>query len=1007
MNILLRLLTCIFTGFVSVSIAQQTVHYHADGTACSALHMEELMRLQHPEIIRKQQDIDEATRRAIYGAEPSYRSTGILYTIPVVMHVVHFSGTAVGVNENISDAQIQAGINHMNDAFRNVGFYDPLTGADIEIEFCLASQDPLGNFTTGINRIANNALSDLDMDTEENTLKATITSWDPLSYCNIWLVDEICSSGSGSCGTAGYAYLASSHGQPWDGIVNEARFFGSSQNNSKVHIHEMGHYLNLSHTFDGCTNNDCTTDGDQVCDTPPDNSTTAANCFSSPAPTPNSCTTDEDDTSLNNPFRSIALGGLGEQNDMYQNYMDYGFQSCQDRFTEGQKSRMRTALTGPRASLLSSQGCVNPSTPAIYFSSSLVAVSEANTSGGSNCTAYRDVVVSMEIASAPTGDADISINYAGSAQSGSDYDPGTAPQLTFPSGSTAAQTFTIRIFDDAAIEGAETILLTYTISGSTDAVPAITNQSMEVAINDDDQLPNVAGKLFLLNEDFSAGIPASWNFLNFGGSGSFVWRSGSAGLPGTSAYISTDGGASRADDSGITRRFGMAPTIDATAISQDMILEFDLDVGGAAGDDFFELFYNVGTGWFIWQSPIHSTSGTYSTTIPTAAQGTNFQIGFIWNNNGDGSITGNVPSIDNVKIFVEDQPSKVETTVCNNDVPFGPNSTVYVYNDDDNDLVARITNLSNWDYGCTSFEIDRVGSSAQMYTNPNPNSFITDKTLRITPTNNNPSGNYEIRLYYSASEIAGWEAATGESRSNLTLFKASDPIPSASGLIELGASPVNGVYETVDYFVQAEFTTGFSGFAAHSQNATPLPIELLNFEGQLANKSVTLNWTTATELSNDYFEVEHSTDGINFEIIGRVASKGDSQFETNYQLIDPSPVLGYNYYRLKQTDIDGTEVYAGQTIVIEYADLGSMRLEPNPVRNGQMDLFYPVAGSNTQLTADILSIDGRLIQSHRFNVENGVNRIHFNVETLGEGVYILRTSSDGIQQANFRFVIMH
>src|SRR5690606_7212225 len=70
--------------------------------------------------------------------------------------------------------------------------------------------------------------------------------------------------------------------------------------------------------------------------------------------TANSCSTDEDDTSVNNPFRPVAMGGLGGQNDMIENYMDYGYQSCQDRFTEGQKDRMRAALTGIRSSLLSS-----------------------------------------------------------------------------------------------------------------------------------------------------------------------------------------------------------------------------------------------------------------------------------------------------------------------------------------------------------------------------------------------------------------------------------------------------------------------------------------------------------------------------------------------------------------------------------------------------------------------------------------------------------------------------
>ncbi|HIA36889.1 MAG TPA: hypothetical protein EYN89_09245, partial [Flavobacteriales bacterium] len=143
--------------------------------------------------------------------------------------------------------------------------------------------------------------------------------------------------------------------------------------NSSVHIHEAGHYLGLYHTFEGgCTNNDCLNDGDRVCDTPPDNSTSNVSCNA----IVNTCSTDDDDLSANNPFRPIANGGIGDQNDFIKNHMDYGDIACHNSFTDGQRDRMRTALTTSRYSLLQSKGCVSPCNDpmTILFTTSATAV---------------------------------------------------------------------------------------------------------------------------------------------------------------------------------------------------------------------------------------------------------------------------------------------------------------------------------------------------------------------------------------------------------------------------------------------------------------------------------------------------------------------------------------------------------------------------------------------------------------------------------------------------------
>jgi hypothetical protein len=276
------------------------------------------------------------------------RLQGQIYTVPVVVHITHNNGA-----ENISDAQVIAGIQHLNDAFRKIPPFDGQGSTDIEIQFCLAQQDDYGNFTTGIDRVQS-SLTNLDMETEDINLK-NLSRWDPESYVNVWLVNEINSLSIGA-GVAGYAYFASSHGGPEDGIVCEARWFGSSADNSKIHIHEFGHYFNLYHTFQGgCSNDNCLVNGDKVCDTPPDASIAVSGC-STP---PNSCFSDDDDITVINPFRPVADGGSGDQDDMINNYMDYGDQVCQNAFTAGQKERMVAALTDIRGSLLNSRGCLN------------------------------------------------------------------------------------------------------------------------------------------------------------------------------------------------------------------------------------------------------------------------------------------------------------------------------------------------------------------------------------------------------------------------------------------------------------------------------------------------------------------------------------------------------------------------------------------------------------------------------------------------------------------------
>lgn len=286
--------------------------------------------------------------------------------IPVVVHILHASDVEIGdFDENPDDEQITQAIDYLNDAFRNRGRYagdgrgandarNPdralMRSQDAQIEFRLAQRDIRNRPSTGIVRYETDEYAEFDSNFDSQ-MKAWVAqqngnSYPTNQYANIYLVANIC-DGSGrnaECGVAGYAYLAGSHGRPFDGILNEMRYFGVSADRSKVHIHEFGHYLNLRHTFNGgCGTSNCLGSGDRVCDTPPDNTTDYTSC----GRTQNSCETDGEGDFFSQ-----------DQGDMYENYMDYSQLSCQNTFTQGQKDRMRAALLGIRSSLLSSKGSI-------------------------------------------------------------------------------------------------------------------------------------------------------------------------------------------------------------------------------------------------------------------------------------------------------------------------------------------------------------------------------------------------------------------------------------------------------------------------------------------------------------------------------------------------------------------------------------------------------------------------------------------------------------------------
>jgi Pregnancy-associated plasma protein-A/Secretion system C-terminal sorting domain/Fibronectin type III domain len=252
-------------------------------------------------------------------------------TIPVIVHVVYRAANPI---ENITDEQIMSQLEVLNKDYRRLNSDNKMTpsvftpfSADCELEFKLAKRTPIGKPTTGIIRYSSDRKVTWGKSDEvKMPEKGGITPWDASKYLNLY----VCAVGGG---VLGYSSMPGSLAA-FDGVVIDYRYFGtvgtavSPFNLGRTTTHEVGHWLNLRHTW-GDT--DC--GDDLVNDTPVQQG-------------PNyGCTA----------FPHLTCSG-DSKGDMFMNFMDYTDDACMTMFSTGQKARIQAlfAFGGARESLLNS-----------------------------------------------------------------------------------------------------------------------------------------------------------------------------------------------------------------------------------------------------------------------------------------------------------------------------------------------------------------------------------------------------------------------------------------------------------------------------------------------------------------------------------------------------------------------------------------------------------------------------------------------------------------------------
>jgi PKD repeat protein len=313
-------------------------HFRANGQTipCATMEQDSINRIRFPQRgelndfeITLQEKIKEISGRAASG-----RTQATVITIPIVVHVVH-NGEAEGTGTNLSQAQVKAQLEVLNEDFRRKigsrGFNSNPVGADIEIEFCLSPIDPNGVTLAepGIDRVKGTQQS-WTRSQIDGTLKPS-TYWNSNLFFNVWTLKF----GGDDSNLLGYAQFPdqsnldglNSIGGPatTDGVVIQYSSFGSidkgdfsgmqpNYNHGRTLSHETGHWLGLRHIW-----------GDGAC----------GNDFVADTPT-------QQNESRGCPTNKLSCDGSTPA--MVQNYMDYSDDVCMNIFTNGQKARIRAVM---------------------------------------------------------------------------------------------------------------------------------------------------------------------------------------------------------------------------------------------------------------------------------------------------------------------------------------------------------------------------------------------------------------------------------------------------------------------------------------------------------------------------------------------------------------------------------------------------------------------------------------------------------------------------------------
>ncbi len=184
----------------------------------------------------------------------------------------------------------------------------------------------------------------------------------------------------------------------------------------------------------------------------------------------------------------------------------------------------------------------------------------------------------------------------------------------------------------------------------------------------------------------------------------------------------------------------------------------------------------------------------------------------------------------------------------------------------------------------------------------------------------------------------------------------------------------------------------FRSWTLSSQNS-PLPIQISSFTGTCSSGAALIQWTSQSELNNDYYTVKKTNDNVHFETVGTVKGAGTTSMSNNYSLTDNSPYPGTSYYYLYQTDFDNNTNLVGSIPFTGCATPTSTSVTAFNTSSYIQVEINSIASDNFNIS--LTNLLGQTILNENHSVSLGNNVIQLN-NVLSSGIYILNVKNDKV-----------